>query len=123
MRKLSLITLIFLYSCSKEIDLRGDWMPIEFMNNGTITNELKNFPNTYIRNDNIIIYFDDVMYYKIKGDSMLFMPEDDISKVIAKKKIEIIDNNTFIFHYDRKIFNDTTKTITKIPYYSKWKRI
>ena len=58
MRKLSLITLIFLYSCSKEIDLRGDWMPIEFMNNGTITNELKNFPNTYIRNDNIIIYFD-----------------------------------------------------------------
>ena len=123
MKKLSLITLLFLYSCSEKIDLRGDWMPIEFMNNGTVTNELKNFTNTYIRNDNIIIYFSDVMFYKIEGDTMFFMPEDDINKIVSKKRIEILDNNSFIFHYDRKIFNDSTKSITRIPYYSKWKRI
>ena len=123
MKKLSLITLLFLYSCSEKIDLRGDWMPIEFMNNGTVTNELKNFPNTYIRNDNIIIYLSDVMFYKIEGDTMFFMPEDDINKIVSKKRIEILDNNSFIFHYDRKIFNDSTKSITRIPYYSKWKRI
>ena len=123
MKKLSLITLLFLYSCSEKIDLRGDWMPIEFMNNGTITNKLNSFPNTYIRNDNIIIYFSDVMFYKIEGDTMFFMAEDDINKVVSKKRIEILDNNSFIFHYDRKIFNDSTKSITKIPFYSKWKRI
>ena len=105
MKKLSLITLLFLYSCSEKIDLRGDWMPIEFMNNGTVTNELKNFPNTYIRNDNIIIYFSDVMFYKIEGDTMFFMPEDDINKVVSKKRIEILDNNSFIFHYDRQFYN------------------
>ena len=96
MKKITLITLLFLCSCSEEIDLRGDWMPIEFMNNGTITNKLNSFPNTYIRNDNIIIYFSDVMFYKIEGDTMLFMSEDNINKVVSKKRIEILDNNTFI---------------------------
>ena len=63
------------------------------------------------------------MFYKIEGDTMFFMPEDDINKVVSKKRIEILDNNSFIFHYDRKIFNDSTKSITRMHYYSKLKRI
>ena len=93
MKKLALITLLFIHSCTNKVDLRGDWKAIEFMNNGVINRDF-NFPITYIKSDNIIIYFDDVMFYKIKGDSMLFMAEDNLDKVISKKKIEILDVGT-----------------------------
>jgi len=122
MKKLALISLLFINSCTNKVDLRGDWKAIEFMNNGVINRDF-NFPITYIKSDNIIIYFDDVMFYEIKGDSMLFMVEDDLDKVISKKKIEILDENTFMFYYDRKMIDEKTDSIKTIPYHTKWKRI
>ena len=41
------------------------------------------------------------MFYKIEGDTMFFMPEDDINKVVSKKRIEIF----LIFFYDHKYRN------------------
>ena len=123
MKKLSLISLLFIYSCSNEIDLRGDWKAIEFMNDGMINRNIDNYPITYIKNDNTIIYFNDLMFYKIKGDSMLFMSMDNLDKIVSKKKIEILDENTFMFYYDRKMIDEKTDSVKVISYHTKWKRI
>ena len=117
MKKLALISLLFINSCTNKVDLRGDWKAIEFMNNGVINRDF-NFPITYIKSDNIIIYFDDVMFYKIKGDSMLFMAEDNLDKVISKK-----DRNVLLYYYDRKMIDEKTDSVKTIPYHTKWKRI
>ena len=62
------------------------------------------------------------MKYHISGDSIIFINETNPMDTVLKYKMEIIDEDHFIFYYSRKV-TDSTNNITYIPYHSFWERI
>ncbi len=126
MRKQLFIFLIFTcISCKENINdkLRGDWKLIEFMRDNEVLEELPNFPLTYFKDDNLIIYFESLMNYEIEGDSILFSEISDKNNILLKMQIEILDENTFIFYYKRRVTNKLIDSTYIIPLYSKWEKI
>ena len=124
MKKLLFIFLIFFSnSCKEKEELIGDWKLVEFMRDNEIQNELPNFPITYFKKDNFVIYFEKLMSYKIEGDSMIFSQATENKNEIFRMKIEITDENNFTFYYKRQVTNNLNDSTYLIPLYSKWKRI
>ena len=124
MKKLLFIFLIFFSnSCKEKEELIGDWKLVEFMRDNEIQNELPNFPITYFKEDNLIIYFETLMSYSIDGDSIILSEGTDNNNILSKMKIEIIDKNNFVFYYKRRVTNKLNDSTYIIPLYSKWKRV
>tara|TARA_B100000579_G_C22846368_1_gene864653 strand:+ start:4270 stop:4647 length:378 start_codon:yes stop_codon:yes gene_type:complete len=124
MKKLLFIFLIFFSnSCKEKEELIGDWKLVEFMRDNEIQNELPNFPITYFKKDNFVIYFEKLMSYKIEGDSIIFSQATENKNEIFRMKIEITDENNFTFYYKRQVTNNLNDSTYLIPLYSKWKRI
>ena len=124
MKKLLFIFLIFFSnSCKEKEELIGDWKLVEFMRDNEIQNELPNFPITYFKKDNLVIYFEKLMSYKIEGDSIIFSQATENKNEIFRMKIEITDENNFTFYYKRQVKNNLNDSTYLIPLYSKWKRI
>ncbi len=124
MKKLLFIFLIFFSnSCKEKEELIGDWKLVEFMRDNEIQNELPNFPITYFKKDNLVIYFEKLMSYKIEGDSIIFSQATENKNEIFRMKIEITDENNFTFYYKRQVTNNLNDSTYLIPLYSKWKRI
>ena len=124
MKKLLFIFLIFFSnSCKEKEELIGDWKLVEFMRDNEIQKELPNFPITYFKKDNLIIYFETLMSYSIDGDSIILSEVTDNNNILSKMKIEIIDKNYFVFYYKRRVTNKLNDSTYIIPLYSKWKRI
>ena len=99
MKKLLFIFLIFFSnSCKEKEELIGDWKLVEFMRDNEIQNELPNFPITYFKKDNLVIYFEKLMSYKIEGDSIIFSQATENKNEIFRMKIEITDENNFTFY-------------------------
>ena len=124
MRKQLCITLIFfIFSCKEEMNIVGDWKASKLIINDDEIVDNPGFPTTYIKTDNIIIYFEQLFYYEIKNDTMFFFKEDEPDEVLTTKRIEIVDENSFILYYGRNEMNDSTNSINYIPYKSIWKKI
>tara|TARA_B100002052_G_scaffold219255_1_gene201239 strand:- start:660 stop:1037 length:378 start_codon:yes stop_codon:yes gene_type:complete len=124
MKKLLFIFLIFFSnSCKEKEELIGDWKLVEFMRDNEIQKELPNFPITYFKKDNLIIYFETLMSYSIDGDSIILSEVTDNNNILSKMKIEIIDKNNFVFYYKRRVTNKLNDSTYIIPLYSKWKRV
>ena len=122
MKKLLFIFLIFFSnSCKEKEELIGDWKLVEFMRDNEIQKELPNFPITYFKKDNLIIYFETLMSYSIDGDSIILSEVTDNNNILSKMKIEIIDKNNFVFYYKRRVTNKLNDSTYIIPLYSKWK--
>ena len=123
MKKLLIISVIFIISsCTKKIDLTGDWKAdILVINN---SEEKKNpFSSiTYFKADNYVIYFNKIYRYELEEDSIAFYNSENPTELKYKMGIDLVDDNNIIFYYSREVVDSTNSTIY-IPYHSKWKRL
>ena len=123
MKKLLIISVIFIISsCTKKIDLTGDWKAdILVINN---SEEKKNpFSSiTYFKADNYVIYFNKIYRYELEKDSIAFYNSENPTEIKYKMGIDLVDDNNIIFYYSREVVDSTNSTIY-IPYHSKWKRL
>ncbi|MFL2991359.1 MAG: hypothetical protein ACJZZ7_05820 [Cytophagales bacterium] len=123
MKKLLIISVIFIISsCTKKIDLTGDWKAdILVINN---SEEKKNpFSSiTYFKADNYVIYFNKIYRYELEEDSIAFYNSENPTEIKYKMGIDLVDDNNIIFYYSREVVDSTNSTIY-IPYHSKWKRL
>ena len=117
-----IILILIFYSCTNTIDLKGDWKATKLVIDNSREVDVPQFPLTYFKDDNYIIYFESIYRYEIEKDSIAFYFGEEPDKLNYKMKIDIIDNNNIIFYYDRKV-KDSTDRVKFIPYHSKWKRI
>lgn len=117
-----IILILIFYSCTNTIDLKGDWKATKLVIDNSREVDVPQFPITYFKDDNYIIYFESIYRYEIEKDSIAFYFGEEPDKLNYKMKIDIIDNNNIIFYYDRKV-KDSTDRVKFIPYHSKWKRI
>ena len=117
-----IILILIFYSCTNTIDLKGDWKATKLVIDNSREVDVPQFPITYFKDDNYIIYFESIYRYEIEKDSIAFYFGEEPDKLNYKMKIDIIDNNNLIFYYDRKV-KDSTDRVKFIPYHSKWKRI
>ncbi len=122
--KNTLIILVILTfsSCTKKIDLNGDWKASVLVVNNSDIREVPNFPITYFKSDNYVIYFESIYKYEIDNDSIAFYYGDNPTELKYKMGIDIVDDDNIIFYYDREIIDSTNSKII-IPYHSKWYRI
>ena len=121
-KQIIIILILIFYSCTNTIDLKGDWKATKLVINNSREVDVPQFPITYFKDDNYIIYFESIYRYEIEKDSIAFYFGEEPDKLNYKMKIDIIDNNNLIFYYDRKV-KDSTDRVKFIPYHSKWKRI
>ena len=120
---LSILFLFTLFSCLEDIDLYGDWKVDALYINNEIIEQKPRFPNISFRSDNFVIYFDQIMKYKIKEDSFFLSYDNDFNTIFYKLKIDIINNNKFNLHYNRHLINKEDSSKTIIPYMSSWSKI
>ena len=121
-KQIIIILILIFYSCTNTIDLKGDWKATKLVIDNSREVDVPQFPLTYFKDDNYIIYFESIYRYEIEKDSIAFYFGEEPDKLNYKMKIDIIDNNNLIFYYDRKV-KDSTDRVKLIPYHSKWKRI
>ena len=120
---LSILFLFILFSCIEDIDLYGDWKVDALYVNNEISEQKPRFPNISFRSDNFVIYFDQLMKYKIKEDSFFLSYDNDFNTIFYKLKIDVINNNKFNLHYNRYLINKEDSSKTIIPYMSSWSKI
>lgn len=120
---LSILFLFTLFSCLEDIDLYGDWKVDALYINNEISEQKPRFPNISFRSDNFVIYFDQIMKYKIKEDSFFLSYDNDFNTIFYKLKIDIINNNKFNLYYNRHLINKEDSSKTIIPYMSSWSKI
>lgn len=121
-KQIIIILILIFYSCTNTINLKGDWKATKLVIDNSREVDVPQFPITYFKDDNYIIYFESIYRYEIEKDSIAFYFGEEPDKLNYKMKIDIIDNNNLIFYYDRKV-KDSTDRVKFIPYHSKWKRI
>ena len=121
-KQIIIILILVFYSCTNTINLKGDWKATKLVIDNSREVDVPQFPITYFKDDNYIIYFESIYRYEIEKDSIAFYFGEEPDKLNYKMKIDIIDNNNLIFYYDRKV-KDSTDRVKFIPYHSKWKRI
>ena len=121
-KQIIIILILVFYSCTNTINLKGDWKATKLVIDNSRQVDVPQFPITYFKDDNYIIYFESIYRYEIEKDSIAFYFGEEPDKLNYKMKIDIIDNNNLIFYYDRKV-KDSTDRVKFIPYHSKWKRI
>ena len=121
-KQIIIILILIFYSCTNTINLKGDLKATKLVIDNSREVDVPQFPITYFKDDNYIIYFESIYRYEIEKDSIAFYFGEEPDKLNYKMKIDIIDNNNLIFYYDRKV-KDSTDRVKFIPYHSKWKRI
>lgn len=123
MKKLLIILVIFIISsCTKKIDLTGDWKADILVINNSEEKENPFSSITYFKADNYVIYFNKIYRYELEKDSIAFYNSENPSELKYKMGIDLVDDNNIIFYYSREVVDSTNSTIY-IPYHSKWKRL
>ena len=79
-----IILILFFYSCSQNIDLKGDWRATKLVIDNSREVDVPQFPITYFKDDNYIIYFESIYRYEIQKDSIAFYFGDDPDKLNYK---------------------------------------
>ena len=102
MKNTLIILVILTFSCSTDkIDLVGDWKATQLVVNNTDSIEVPFFQPTYFKSDSLVIYFERLMRYHMKGDSIIFINDIEPSDTILRYRMEIQDENHFsIFQVD-----------------------
>ncbi len=123
MKKLLIILVIFIISsCTKKIDLTGDWKADILVINNSEEKENPFSSITYFKADNYVIYFNKIYRYELEEDSIAFYNSEKPTELKYKMGIDLVDDNNIIFYYSREVVDSTNSTIY-IPYHSKWKRL
>ena len=123
MRFFIYILIFFTISCSNRKEIKGDWkVNALYADNKKLPN-IPKFPLIFFKSDNYVIYFDKLMVYNLKKDSLFLAYDEDHSKIMQKLRIEFIDDNNFALHYNRYLRNDEDSIINIIPYKSTWSKI
>ena len=106
-KQIIIILILIFYSCTNTINLKGDWKATKLVIDNSREVDVPQFPITYFKDDNYIIYFESIYRYEIEKDSIAFYFGEEPDKLNYKMKIDIIDNNNLIFYYDRKVKDST----------------
>ena len=99
MKNTLIILVILTFSCSTDkIDLVGDWKATQLVVNNTDSVEVPFFQPTYFKSDSLVIYFERLMRYHMKGDSIIFINDVEPAATILRYRMEILDENQFTFY-------------------------
>lgn len=116
-------TLIITFSCSKPIELKGDWKVNALMVDNIKRENVPKFPIISFRSDNLVFYFGTLWVYEIDGDSLFLAYQEEPEKIAQAFKIDLIDHDHFNLNYLRKIPIDSILGFIYIPYQSQWSKI
>ena len=115
--------LIITFSCSKPIELKGDWKVNALMVDNIKRENVPKFPIISFRSDNLVFYFGTLWVYEIDGDSLFLAYQEEPEKMAQAFKIDLIDHDHFNLNYLRKIPIDSILGFIYIPYQSQWSKI
>jgi hypothetical protein len=115
--------LIITFSCSKPIELKGDWKVNALMVDNIKKENVPKFPMISFRSDNLVFYFNTLWVYEIDGDSLFLAYQEKPEKIAQAFKIDLIDHNHFNLNYSRRIPIDSILGFIYIPYQSQWSKI
>ena len=117
-------TLIIIFSCSKPIELKGDWKMNVLLENNIEKPSPVQPPIISFRSDNLVFYFNTLMVYKLKEDSLYLTYEENPEQIIRAFKIDFIDQDHINLSYLRKVQVDSFSTALKnITLQSQWSKI
>lgn len=124
MKKLTLGFLILLFNgCSspKPFEFSGNWDLVKmFRDNNEISLEGLYKMSTTFHSDNLVFYYNTLMYYEVENDS-LFLFEEETKQLARAFKYEILADGKLSLKYIRKMRADST-TIIDVLYESRWKQ-
>ncbi len=117
-------TLIIIFSCSKPIELKGDWKMNVLLENNIEKPSPVQPPIISFRSNNLVFYFNTLMVYKLKEDSLYLTYEENPEQIIRAFKIDFIDQDHINLSYLRKVQVDSFSTALKnITLQSQWSKI
>tara|TARA_B100000586_G_scaffold44588_1_gene28876 strand:- start:193 stop:570 length:378 start_codon:yes stop_codon:yes gene_type:complete len=117
------VVLIVTFSCSKQIELKGDWKINALVIDNIERKEVPEFPIISFRSDNLVFYFNTLWVYEIQGDSLFLAYQEEPEKIAQAFKIDFIDANHINLNYSRRIAIDSILGFIYIPYQSQWLKI
>ncbi len=116
--------LIITFSCSKPIELKGDWKMNVFLENNIEKEAPVQPPIISFRSDNFVFYFNALMVYELENDSLFLAYEENPEQIIRAFKIDFIDQDHINLSYLRKVPVDSFPTAFKnITLQSQWSKI
>ncbi len=117
-------TLIVTFSCSKPIELKGDWKMNVLLENNIEKPSPVQPPIISFRSDNFVFYFNALMVYELENDSLFLAYEENPEQIIRAFKIDFIDQDHINLSYLRKVQVDSFSTALKnITLQSQWSKI
>ena len=117
-------TLIIIFSCSKPIELKGDWKMNVLLENNIEKPSPVQPPIISFRSDNLVFYFNTLMVYELEDDSLFLAYEENPEQIIRAFKIDFIDQDHINLSYLRKVQIDSFPTALKnITLQSQWSKI
>ena len=96
-------TLIIIFSCSKPIELKGDWKMNVLLENNIEKPSPVQPPIISFRSDNLVFYFNTLMVYELEDDSLFLAYEENPEQIIRAFKIDFIDSDHINLSYLRKV--------------------
>jgi len=115
--------LIITFSCSKPIELKGDWKVNALVIDNITKKTVPRFPIMSFRSDNLVFYFGTLWIYEIQGDSIFLAYQEEPTKIAQAFKIDFVDHNHINLNYSRRIAIDSILGFIYIPYQSQWSKI
>ena len=115
--------IIFFNACSnpKAFKFSGDWDLVKmFRDNNEMSLEGLYKMSTTFHSDNLVFYYNTLMYYEVENDS-LFLYEEETKQLARAFKYEILEDGKLSLKYIRKMRADST-TIIDILYESQWEQ-
>jgi hypothetical protein len=124
MRKLIyFFVLIITFSCSKPIELKGDWEANTLIIDNIKREDFPEFPIISFRSDNLVFYFNTLWVYEIDGDSLFLAYPEKPEKIAKAFKIDFINQDQINLNYSRKVAVDSIISFIYVPYQSQWSKI
>jgi len=121
---ISLVGLFILLSCSssEKNNFSGDWELVNlFRDNEAIPSLEGPTIISSFRSENLVFYYNTLMYYKVQDDSLFFYDEqtNDLSRAF---KYEFMEGDILSLKFNRKMKSDSVKIIN-ITYESIWSKV
>ena len=124
MRKIiCFFTLIITFSCSKPIELKGDWKVNALVIDNIKKENVPKFPIISFRSDNLVFYFNTLWVYELDGDSLFLAYPEKPEKIAKAFKIDFINQDQINLNYSRKVAVDSIISFIYVPYQSQWSKI
>ena len=110
---ISLVGLFILLSCSssEKNNFSGDWELVNlFRDNEAIPSLEGPTIISSFRSENLVFYYNTLMYYKVQDDSLFFYDEqtNDLSRAF---KYEFMEGDILSLKFNRKMKSDSVKII------------